>query len=63
MNGLTQREIKMLATYNAEVMRGIVHTEAYRRQMHKLQRIFDERWRGSIPGEIMPATKAMMEEK
>ena len=31
----------MLATYNAEVYRGIVHTEEYDKRMAHLQEVFD----------------------
>lgn len=34
---LTRREVDMLATYNAEVWRGIVHTDLWKGSMRVLQ--------------------------
>ena len=38
---LSKQEIDTLGTYNSEVMRGIMHTTEWHRQMQNLQRIFD----------------------
>jgi hypothetical protein len=43
---LTHEEIIALATYNAEIARGLVHTELWQEKMRNLQRIFDETHRG-----------------
>lgn len=40
--GLTETELRVLSTYNAEVARGILHTHAWREQMACLQREFDD---------------------
>lgn len=34
-------EVERLAIYNAEVSRGIAHTDQWRQQMERLQRRFD----------------------
>ncbi len=36
-------EFSDLATYNSEVARGIVHTDAWKARMAERQRLFDER--------------------
>ena len=38
---MTQQEVHMLATYNSEAARGIVHTQEWQRYMSGLQREFD----------------------
>ena len=38
---LSEQEISRLATFNAEVSRGIVHTDEYAAEMAKLQRKFN----------------------
>jgi hypothetical protein len=38
--GLSNREVSELAIYNAEVARGIVHTDKWKRRMSELQ----DRW-------------------
>ena len=40
-HGLTTNELDRLAQFNAEVARGLVHTEAYATKMSKLQARFD----------------------
>jgi hypothetical protein len=40
--GLTPNELLALATYNAEVGRGIVHTDEYDDRMRELQEQFDD---------------------
>lgn len=40
--GLTEGEMRVLATYNGEINRGIMHTEAWRTAMRELQRRYDE---------------------
>ncbi len=42
----SEQEINRLATYNAEVYRGLVHTSEYVEDMRMLQARFDE-WRRS----------------
>ena len=39
--GLTAEQVSKLATYNAEVHRGLVHTAEYAAEMVELQRRFD----------------------
>jgi len=36
------RKTRMLATYNAEVARGLVHTAEWRRSMEELQRWYED---------------------
>lgn len=42
---LSHEEIDRLATYNAEVYRGLVHTEEYAERMRVLQERFSCSWR------------------
>lgn len=39
--GLTREEVRILDAYNAEVDRGIVHTNEWAQQMEELQKRFD----------------------
>lgn len=39
---MTMADVNALATYNAEVSRGIAHTEEYDRRMAKLQAEYNE---------------------
>jgi hypothetical protein len=43
MNGLTSAEVNVLAIYNSEVARGIVHTDEWKSQMSVLQERFNKR--------------------
>lgn len=43
--GLTGEEVRLLATFNAERHRGLVHTPEYSERMDELQRRFDGRLR------------------
>lgn len=40
--GLTEDEMRVLATYNGEINRGVVHTEEWCAAMRELQRRYDE---------------------
>jgi hypothetical protein len=40
--GMTPQELLLLATYNAEVARGIVHTDEWNAEMAELQRMFND---------------------
>lgn len=40
--GMSEAQLKQLATYNAEVARGIMHTQAWQSRMTSLQVYFNE---------------------
>ena len=42
VRGLKRYELTILADYNGERSRGLVHTEAWRRSMAELQQRYDE---------------------
>lgn len=41
LEGLTPDEVRVLDTYNAEVVRGIVHTTEWDQQMEEMQKRFN----------------------
>lgn len=47
---LTMKEIDMLALYNSEVARGIVHTDEWKAVMAALQKRFNEEQRFKLIG-------------
>lgn len=38
---MNDRDLYMLATYNSEVSRGLLHTEEWKQRMAELQQIYD----------------------
>jgi hypothetical protein len=57
--GLTEDEVRVLATYNGEINRGIVHTEEWCAAMRDLQRRYDEGRRTRLSTDVRMSPAAM----